>query len=491
MVAMLGLGTFLWVSLQRLRYPLDLEWMESGMMCHALRLFLGQGIYLPPSVDFIPHLYTPLYPALLALIGKLTGDVSYLAARLVSLGSFLGAVVLGGLWVKREGGSVTTALLAMAIPAATFAETGGFFDLARSDSLQLFLTVLGAMLAFYSEGRVLVTVAAGLSLVAAFFAKQTAAPLCVAIALPLLVINRRQAVVLGLVGLLGFAVCSYLLNRASDGWFWTYIFRLHQSHQFFARRAFVDTPKTLLFILGPSLLLCLWAALGQWKGRLGDRPGHGLWFLMWLGLCGIATSCLGFGTQWAHINAYIPGVFFPALAIGVSAGRLLLRPSTGRQPIEGSAKLLRELLVLTLLVLSVLFPLRRLKVAEHIPGRAHWSAAALLLSRLQTMPGEVLMPFHPFYPHLVGKRTYLHRMGVWDVRGTVAGPVKDLFPALRERRFASIVMDDKVEATWADWPDILLYYRVSERFGGPPMVEGARTVPSLILLPSEESPTIP
>ena len=27
--------------------------------------------------------------------------------------------------------------------AATFAETGGFFDLARSDSLQLFLTVLG------------------------------------------------------------------------------------------------------------------------------------------------------------------------------------------------------------------------------------------------------------------------------------------------------------------------------------------------------------
>ena len=101
------------------------------------------------------------------------------------------------------------------------------------------------------------------------------------------------------------------------------------------------------------------------------------------------------------------------------------------------------------------------------------------------------MPFHPFYPHLVGKRTYLHRMGVWDVRGTVAGPVKDLFPALREQRFAYIVMDDKVEATWADWPDILLYYRVSELFGGPPMVEGARTVPSLILIPSEESPTSP
>ena len=77
-------------------------------------------------------------------------------------------------------------------------------------------------------------------------------------------------------------------------------------------------------------------------------------------------------------------------------------------------------------------------------------------------------------------------MGVWDVRGTVAGPVKDLFAALREKRFSHIVMDDKVEATWADWPDILLYYRVSERFSGPNMYEGARTAPSLVLTPMEE-----
>ena len=31
----------------------------------------------------------------------------------------------------------------------------------------------------------------------------------------------------------------------------------------------------------------------------------------------------------------------------------------------------------------------------------------------------------------------------------------------------AIVMDDKVEATWIDWPDILLYYRVRDRFVGP------------------------
>lgn len=484
LIATLGIGVFLWVSLRRIRYPLDLEWMESGMMCHALRLLKGQGIYVPPSVDFIPHLYTPLYPALVALIGKLSGDVTYLAARLLSLGSFLCALTIGVLWIRREGGSLVCGLLAMAIPAVTFAETGGFFDLARADSLQLGLTVLGAYLASISEGRTRVTVAAGLALVAGFFAKQTAAPLGVGIGLALLLWDRRQAVVLGLVGVLGFVIVSGLVNRASDGWFWTYIFRLHQSHPFFAHRAYVETPKTLIAIVGPSLLLCLWAAIGQWKGRLGERSGRGLWFALWLGLCGMATSCLGFGTQWAHTNAYIPGVFFLSLAIGVCAGRLWSRP--GRSVQESGAKLLRELIVLFLLSLSVLLPLGRLRVAEHIPHRGHFSAAASLLDRLRAMPGEVLMPFHPFYPHLVGKRTYLHRMGVWDVRGTVAGPVKDLFAALREKRFSHIVMDDKVEATWADWPDVLLYYRVSERFDGPKVVEGAKTVPSLVLTPMDE-----
>ena len=491
LVAALGIGVFLWVSLSRIRYPLDLEWMESGMMCHALRLLAGSGIYVPPSVDFIPHLYTPLYPALVALLGKLQGDVSYLAARIVSLLSFLGTLGIGVWWVRREGGSLVAALLAMAIPAATFAETGGFFDLARSDSLQLFLTVLGAALVYCAEGRLLITIAAGVVLVAAFFAKQTAAPLCVGIALPLLLLDRRRAVVLGLVGLVGFALCSYLLNSTSDGWYWTYIFRLHQSHQFFTHRALIETPKTLLGIVGPSLLLCLWAALAQWNGRLGERSGLGLWTLLWLGLCGVGASCLSFGTQWAHINAYIPGVFFPALAIGAAAGRLLSRPANGRQSSAGSAKLLRELLVLGLLSASVLLPLWRLSPAQHIPSRADWSAAGQLLSRLGAMPGEVLFPFHPFYPHLVGKRTYLHRMGVWDVRGTQAGQVRNLYTSLRERRFSHIVMDDKVEATWADWPDILVYYRVTERFQGPRVVEGARTVPSLILIPSIEAPANP
>ena len=51
------------VFLARLSYPLDLEWMEGGVLTHALRLSRGQPLYAEPSVDFVSFLYTPLYPA--------------------------------------------------------------------------------------------------------------------------------------------------------------------------------------------------------------------------------------------------------------------------------------------------------------------------------------------------------------------------------------------------------------------------------------------
>src|SRR6185369_16069281 len=73
----------------RVCYPYDLEWMEGGMLHHALRIRLGEGIYAPPSVDFIPYLYTPLYPTLLALFGGPSGP-SYLLGRAVSVAGLVG-----------------------------------------------------------------------------------------------------------------------------------------------------------------------------------------------------------------------------------------------------------------------------------------------------------------------------------------------------------------------------------------------------------------
>ena len=70
--ALLLLVTFAW----RVGFPLELEWMEGGMLHHALRFQTGSGIYKAPSIEFIPYLYTPLYPAILATVGELFGLTS-------------------------------------------------------------------------------------------------------------------------------------------------------------------------------------------------------------------------------------------------------------------------------------------------------------------------------------------------------------------------------------------------------------------------------
>lgn len=509
LAALAALAALGWVVAHRIAYPYDLEWMEGGMLCHALRLLHGQPIYVAPSVDFIPHLYTPLYPLVLAALGKLTGDVGYLAARAVSFTAFVAALLLAGAWAYREGGSRAAALFAMALPAVTFPQTGGFFDLARADSLNLLLTALGAAVAFYGRGRHLLMALAALLLVAGFFAKQTAAPLIVFVAAAMLVTRRRTVLTFAAVGIASFALWVYLQNRASAGWFWTYIFRLHQGHAFYFRRAFVDTPRVLLGLLGPALVVAGWAGLAQALGRRSEQQGPGLGYLLWLGLGGMVTACVAFGTQWAHTNAFIPGVYFPAIAIGAAAGRLVKRPlrpagrpaaapstpsSGGPSALSGRqrrARTLRESLVWLLLLATLIARGRELRPAAHVPTAADRAAGDQVLAQLRSAPGEVLIPFHPFYAHLAGKRTFLHRMGIWDVRGTVAGPVRGLVAALQQQQFSRIVFDDKVEPTWGDWPDVLLRYRIAERIRGPRTFEGAQTAPALVLEPLPPPPPEP
>lgn len=506
LLALWAVATYAWVVAHRIRFPYDLEWMESGMLCHALRLFQGQPIYAPPSVDFVPHLYTPLYPLVVAGLGHVLGDVGYGLGRSVSLASFVGALAVATWWARREGGSWLAAAIALALPVACFAETGGFYDLARSDSLQLFLTVLGAAVAFYARGRHADMVMAAVLLVAAFFAKQTAAPLIAFVGVGLLPSRRPSVLTLAVAGCGLFALCLWASNRASGGWFWTYIFRLHQSHPFHSHRAYIETPRVLLGLLGAGAVLVPWAVLSFGLRRAADagRPeldalssdsqpipqqvtpsANGLLFLSWLAIGGLLTSMIGFGTQWAHVNAYIPGIFFPALAMAVAAGRLLHRSDEPRAQTQSSrrGRALRQTLVWALLAASLYPRMRALQPRAHVPTDTDRAAGAAVIEKLRSTPGDVLIPFHPFYAHLAGKKTFLHRMGVWDVRDTVAGPVRGLQAAIVQQRFSRIVMDDKVEATWHDWPELLSHYRIVERFVGPRCVEGARTVPSLVLEP--------
>ena len=133
--------------------------MEGGTLVHAQRIAHGQGIYVAPSIDFIPFLYTPLYPALLALLSFVL-PLGYLLGRLVSIVAFAGAlalVVVTSLGESRDRWRrILTALAGLGgagAIVASFAFTGYFYDLVRSDSLLLALEALALWLGL--RGRAL------------------------------------------------------------------------------------------------------------------------------------------------------------------------------------------------------------------------------------------------------------------------------------------------------------------------------------------------
>ena len=85
-VSLLYFFSFLWVAMNRVTAPFELEWMEGGMVAHALRLREGLPIYAEPSLDFVPFFYTPGYPVFLFALERFgLSEISLSSARTVSL----------------------------------------------------------------------------------------------------------------------------------------------------------------------------------------------------------------------------------------------------------------------------------------------------------------------------------------------------------------------------------------------------------------------
>jgi hypothetical protein len=159
------------VMLQRIDYPFELEWMEGGMLLHVWQVLQGKALYDQPSPEFMPFLYTPGYTYVSALFAEVFG-VRLFALRLVSLLATLANVAMLARLVHIETRNVPACFAACALFGGSFQLSGGWFDLARVDSLAIAFT-LGAILSARVARTSLGFGAAGLLAAAAFMTKQT------------------------------------------------------------------------------------------------------------------------------------------------------------------------------------------------------------------------------------------------------------------------------------------------------------------------------
>jgi hypothetical protein len=258
----------------RIGFPLELEWMEGGSLHQALRLQQGLPIYPEPSAEFVPFLYTPLYPALLAALGWVF-PLGYALGRAVSVLAVV-AVGAGAVAAGRTRGQ------------AARAPGRGGRDVVRGLGVQLSLVrrrprrqpvpraaAVGAAAAARRPGRPRRAALAGLLVALAFWTKQTAAVFVLASGLAALWIAPRQ--LLWYAGVIALVDGGGVLlgQRLTDGQLWRYIYELHQSHAFngerFARKTwgmFLHAAPLLAALLvglvGAGLRRAWWWRRGGW-----------------------------------------------------------------------------------------------------------------------------------------------------------------------------------------------------------------------------------
>jgi hypothetical protein len=506
------------VFLQRLSYPLDLEWMEGGTLTHALRLARGQPLYGEPSVDFVSFLYTPLYPAVLGALSRIFG-LSYELGRAVSILAFSGALVVlvaavRGIARQYESEELravatTAGLLGAAAVCLAFPFCGAFYDLVRCDSLWLVLVSAG-LYCCAPGGSTTRIVLGALLLVLGFFTKQTAAPFMVtAAAAVALTSGIKRGLLFSSVAFGSTATAILAGQYLTDGWLWIYIYRLHQSHETLFERIWLETP---LVVLDYGLVLVVPVAACLLLVGVRRRLSRRLLYWACMAAAGLATAAVSSATEGAYDNAYIPAAYFGALLaaacvvelpalgadLGASTDGAVWSIGAHRGTRRGS---LRTFSLLGLGLLSAHAVIRWPDLSADVPSQQDRAEARRFLSFLTEQGPEILVPCHPFYSVLAGGRGHLHVMGFNDVyswpRTITSDPgrdtaIKDRFresvaSSFRSRRWRMVIQDDCATPRLFG---LKTYYRLAEdlaRSGkAPRSLTGYPCTPRYVWVPRGE-----
>lgn len=492
--------------LLRVGYPFDLEWMEGGMLLHADRVLKGEGIYVPPSMEFIPFIYPPLYPWVLAACAKVFG-LGYAVGRTISfLGTLVACAALVAA-VRREGGTILLGLGAVGLFLSTYDETGAFMDLVRADGLTIALLSWSFVCARAQWWR-----AAGLLLVLAFTGKHTNA----VFGLPTLLWawrfhGRAAATRYALWSVVPALLFTGGLELATRGWFLTYLVGVPSVHPYNGERGFpgaqLDIAEALpvalvlgLCAIGLAMRVRRWVALAI----VGALIGIPLAFALALQRTGTLArwqhAASGAVADTAVLREYLRGLFSPPetfafvvatpfllaflavaakrarltdgsvfwagqIATGIVLGAIMrahhggyvnvllpamwlvsLWAAVGAQAIVAAWSGSAVARLATGLALLFQCAIGRWDLDKYSPTPEDVAAGNELVERLRAVDGDVFSPQHPYYPVLAGKKPSFALISLWDIdhaRGPLTHFEDRVEQAFEEKRWAAVLTSEK------------------------------------------------
>jgi hypothetical protein len=458
------------VAFARLRYPFELEWLEGGSLDHVRRVLEGRAVYGPPSLEFTPFMYTPLY-YYAAAASSLAFGLGLPALRVVSLLATLATLALIGDLARRETGQAWAGLLAAGLYAATYRLSGAWFDLARVDAL--FVLLLIASLYALRVGRASSSAAlAGVLLVLAVQTKQVGILAALPFAGAAWVQDRRRSAWFTVAFLLALGLTAAALDHGSGGWYRYYVSTLTRQHELVPQGLLAFAVRDLLAPLPVAIAAVIAAA------RVAGPHRRALRFHAVAGCGLVAIAAISRMNVGGYYNVAMPAHALLALLFGIAAAGL------------SRSRWAPALFAACLLQLA----LRGYDPRRLIPTRADRDAGQRLVATLRARPGPLLLPSHPYLLPLAGHPGHAHQMAMNDVllnerreevRQLLAAPLRE---ALRERRYRTVVLDPwfwfraEVEACYReDWPVF-----ADPHVFWPPT--GAPTRPETIHVPAGEGP---
>lgn len=470
--SVLYLGMYLVVALFRIGYPFELEWMEGGAVDHVARVLNGEAIYVRPSIDFVPYIYTPLYYYLCAPIAKVIG-IGFVPLRLVSLLSSCGCLFVLFWWARRETGNWRYGVIAAGLYAASFRLCGAWFDIARADSLFILFVLSGSYVLRFAQSKGQLIVAAAF-LWLSFLTKQTAQFICVPLVLYALIAHRMRSFWFCAVLTGGVGLSVLLLDWLHDGWFTYYIFHIPRLHVWDASQFAGFWVNDILKHFAILVLLSTVALIACW--RASDRISS-VFYAMFLAGC-VAAAWLSRLHTGGYDNVLMP------IAMGLSISAIIIvRAIRGRSDRVNFAGH-----VVIPFALAAQLALFWYNPAAQVPDRAARQAGEVIVESIRRYSGEVYMPYHGFIPTLAGKRSYAHHQAQGDIQRADSAMGTEmalqLQRALIERKFGLIILDAPIRGRSFEANYVLDENMPAEVMSFVP-VTGLRTRPRFWYVPRE------
>lgn len=438
------LGLFLYAAARRMHYPFEVEWIESGILVSVLRIAHGQGLYVAPTLNFVPYLYAPLYLYLAAGLTRIVGVAhhGYAAMRLLSTLSTLGSCVAVYALVMSGTRRRIAGVAAAGMFVGCYSVLGGFYDIGRVDSLFVFLLLL-ALLA-QRRGH---PVMAALLWVLTCQTKQTVLPLAVFILCAEWQRPRRAfAAVATFVVAAGASIL--LLNYATSGWYDFYLFDLVQGLPVVARQAALYLP---VMVLEPMAIA--WATIAaalllprvETNEMHDEMQGRALRWLSKETMFYLFVSVALYGGTWfveahrgASANAMMPVYAWTAVLFGAALGRLLERAETDTMPRLALVTLTAAALQLLALVYNP---------GRYVPPASATTENEEFIAQLRSIPGDVYVLNHSYDEILAGKQPHAEGEALGAVLDAKVGQTSanlllQLNQAVQSRQFTAVVIDD-------------------------------------------------